>query len=416
MKIMAETLHLQDKNTNTVTYARKDTDTTTKDTHKNFNKNLGKNTIDNSSLNVAFRGNSSSIVYTKPEVKQNHITQELPIEEKVTDRVSTGEIAKNITLSMIPIYGTVREFQKGNIGWGIFGAVTDALTLIPVIGTGAKAIGTAIRGGSAAVKAVRVGLTAAEVTSKITTATVAKQFAEGAAEGLIKSGKELGQAALRVADPGIELIYNSGIYFRRRTENLVTKITSSSAKINNIKEDRNIVKAINNSSVIKNKLKNYSLSTNKPDVSAILNYAHDLIKKTDYSWHQINKENPLKLFDHEARRKFNREFLSCDISPYSLAEKNNMLKNMEGDFGNRIRGITDFVAEQVGKNSENMRLISTASKYSSVMEDMIFLLRNQSNKITSEISQPLYIKSIQDLKKSEINSLSEIGIKKNDLL
>lgn len=63
-----------------------------------------------------------------------------------------------------------------------------------------------------------------------------------------------------------------------------------------------------------------------------------------------------------------------------------MLKNIEGDFGNRIRGITDFVAEQVGRNSENMRLTSTASKYSSVMEDMIFLLQNQSNKITSEIS------------------------------
>ncbi len=46
MKIMAETLHLQDKNTNTVTYARKDTNTTTKDVHKN----LGKNTIDNKTL------------------------------------------------------------------------------------------------------------------------------------------------------------------------------------------------------------------------------------------------------------------------------------------------------------------------------------------------------------------------------
>ncbi|NIG98706.1 MAG: hypothetical protein G5701_07295 [Serratia symbiotica] len=412
MKIMAETLYLQGKNTNIVTYARKNTDTTTKDVHKKCNKNIGENTIDNSSVSVTFRGNSSSIVYKKPEIKQKKITQELPMEEKVTNRVSTGEIAKDITLSMIPIYGTVREFQKGNIGWGIFGAITDALTLIPVIGAGAKAIGTAIRGGSAAVKALRVGLTTAEVTSKITTVTVAKQFATGASEGLGK----LGKAALRVVDPGIDLIYNSGIYFGRKTENLVTKITSSSAKINNIKEDGNIVNAINKPSVAKNKLKNYSVSTNKPDVSAMLNYAHDLIKKTDYAWHQINKENPLKLFDHEARRKFNREFLSCDISSYSLAEKNNMLKNMEGNFGKRIRGITDFVAEQVGKNSENMRLISTASKYSSVMEDMIFLLRNQSHTIASEISQPLYINSIQDLKKLEINSLSEIGIKRNDLL
>ncbi|WP_339037493.1 hypothetical protein [Serratia symbiotica] len=123
-------------------------------------------------MSVTICGKSRSMVYTKPEIKQNHIAQELPMEEKVTDRVSTGEIAKDVTLSIIPIYGTVREFQKGNIGWRIFGAITDALTVIPVIGAGAKAVGTAIRGGSAAVKAVRVGLTAAEVTSKITTATV----------------------------------------------------------------------------------------------------------------------------------------------------------------------------------------------------------------------------------------------------
>ncbi|MCP1065173.1 hypothetical protein M5G07_04920 [Serratia symbiotica] len=182
---------------------------------------------------------------------------------------------------MIPIYGTVREFQKGNIGWGIFGAITDAITLIPVIGAGAKAIGTAIRGGRAAVKALRVGLITAEVTSKITTVIVAKQFAAGAsgASGASEGLARLGKAALRAIDPSIDLIYNGGIYFGKITENLVTKITSSSAKINNIKEDINIVKEINKPSVTKNKSKNYSLSTNKPDVNDILNYAHDLIKK-----------------------------------------------------------------------------------------------------------------------------------------
>lgn len=227
MKIMAETPHLQDKNLNTVAYTRKNAD---KDAPKSSNKTLDKITIDNSSVRVTICGKSSSMVYTKPEIRQNHITQELAMEKKVTDQVSAGEISKEVALSMIPIYGTVREFQKGNIGWGIFGAITDALTLIPVIGAGAKAIGTAIRGGSAAVKALRVGLTTAEVTSKITTVTVAKQFAAGASEGLAKSGKELGKAALRAMDPGIELVYEGSSLIRRQTAKMASNISSTIVK------------------------------------------------------------------------------------------------------------------------------------------------------------------------------------------
>ncbi len=52
MKIMAETLYLQDKNTNILTYARNNTDTIIKDVHEKFNKILGVNTIDNGSVSV----------------------------------------------------------------------------------------------------------------------------------------------------------------------------------------------------------------------------------------------------------------------------------------------------------------------------------------------------------------------------
>jgi hypothetical protein len=177
------------------------------------------------------------MVYTKPEIRQNPVVQELAMEKEAPDQVSAGEISKEVALSMVPVYGTVREFQKGNIGWGIFGAITDALTLIPVIGAGAKAIGTAIRGGCAAVKALRVGLTTAEVTSKITTATVAKQFAAGASEGLVKSGKELGQAALRAMDPGIGLVYGGSSLIRRQTAKMASNISSTIVKSADALED-----------------------------------------------------------------------------------------------------------------------------------------------------------------------------------
>ncbi|MBA5723781.1 hypothetical protein [Candidatus Liberibacter sp.] len=95
------------------------------------------------------------------------------------------EAAKEIGISMIPIYGTIHEFQKGNIGWGIFSAVTDALSLIPVIGAGCKATGALIRGGETAIK----GIEACVVTTESINAT-AKIMAKDASQQLTKDSKK----------------------------------------------------------------------------------------------------------------------------------------------------------------------------------------------------------------------------------
>lgn len=228
--------HTQDKDLNIGVDTKKHVEPRLKDSQKNSNEMLKKITTDNSDVKVTLRSKRDSGVYTKPEIKDAQVTQGLDVADKKvientpSDGPSVGEIAEEVGISLIPIYGTIHEFQKGNIGWGIFGAITDALILIPVVGATAKAVGAAIRGGTTAVRAARVGLTAAEVTSKITTTTVAKQFTVGASEGLAKSGKDLGKAVLRAVDPGIELLYGGGEFVGKQTAKMARSITSTTAK------------------------------------------------------------------------------------------------------------------------------------------------------------------------------------------
>ncbi len=110
-------------------------------------------------------------------------------EKKIVKNVSSnqpsvGEISKEVGLSIIPVYGTVRAFSQGKIGWGIFGAITDALMLIPVVGSMTKAAGAAIRGGAVVAEAARGAATAAEVARGAATAAEAAQAATTAAEAV----------------------------------------------------------------------------------------------------------------------------------------------------------------------------------------------------------------------------------------
>ncbi|ADR52104.1 hypothetical protein CKC_01765 [Candidatus Liberibacter solanacearum CLso-ZC1] len=89
----------------------------------------------------------------------------LDIEKPSSSSSKIGETAKEALLSLIPIYGTIQSFKKGEIGWGIFGAITDVLTLVPVVGYGAKMVGALARGGNAAIKISKAGAIAASATA-----------------------------------------------------------------------------------------------------------------------------------------------------------------------------------------------------------------------------------------------------------
>lgn len=151
-------------------------------------------------------------------------------QENIQESLSTEELLKEIGTSLIPVYGTIKEFKKGNIGWGIFGIVADTAMLIPVVGAGLKAGAAAIRGGSIAVRAARAGAAAADV-GALGTHAVVKQFATGATEELLKSSSEVGTAIVRAIDPGVELLYTGGKAITTKAPTLIKTVTKASQEI-----------------------------------------------------------------------------------------------------------------------------------------------------------------------------------------
>lgn len=93
--------------------------------------------------------------------------------------------------SLIPIYGTYKEFKQGNIGWGIFSAATDVFVIVPVIGGGGKVVKAMLKGEKIAIKL---------------------------------AASDLAKSAARAVDPGIELLYDAS----RGISNLVTGAKVSS--------------------------------------------------------------------------------------------------------------------------------------------------------------------------------------------
>ncbi|MBA5723779.1 hypothetical protein [Candidatus Liberibacter sp.] len=145
------------------------------------------------------------------------------------------EVAKEVGISMIPIYGTIHEFQKGNIGWGIFSAVTDALSLIPVIGAGCKATGALIRGGETAIKGIEACVVTTEsinTTAKIMAKEASQQLAK---DSISTTSKELATASLRAVDPGLELLYKGSKSLTKRAIKLPEKGLVKAAKTSSTK-------------------------------------------------------------------------------------------------------------------------------------------------------------------------------------
>ncbi|WP_244613952.1 hypothetical protein, partial [Candidatus Liberibacter asiaticus] len=105
-----------------------------------------------------------------------------PIDNQPSHKTLT--CIKEACISMIPVYGTIQEFKKGNYGWGALGIVSDvALLAIPAAYLGKVLFGL-VRGSSIATKIATTGI--ATVVQEATVMTKTTQ--EGAL--LAKEGIE----------------------------------------------------------------------------------------------------------------------------------------------------------------------------------------------------------------------------------
>jgi len=148
-----------------------------------------------------------------------------------------------------------------------------------------------------------------------------------------------------------------------------------------------------------------SISTDK-----IIKYADNFLNMTNKSWTERTKHKEESLFDAEARRAFNREILIDDLKQNPLLSSINTLNALEGSFGFRLRGVTDFVAEKVGFNSQDLLQISNTAKYTAVLDDMVTTLRVIHEKQEVRFEPPMLITDITELTSEEIAAFEKIGI------
>ncbi|WP_354688082.1 hypothetical protein V9J15_01330 [Candidatus Liberibacter africanus] len=146
-----------------------------------------------------------------------------PVQQK-TFFEKAKECTKEAAISMIPVYGTIQEFKKGNYGWGIFGIISDATLLIPFVGYGIKAASGLIRGGSIA---ARIGEAGAVTAAKI------------GEEGVVTATKA-GEASIATATKAGE---SSIVTAAKETSNLTKEATSLKGESTSTKTAMNEIRS-----------------------------------------------------------------------------------------------------------------------------------------------------------------------------
>nr|WP_234813655.1 hypothetical protein [Candidatus Hamiltonella defensa] len=152
------------------------------------------------------------------------------------------------------------------------------------------------------------------------------------------------------------------------------------------------------------------LMSDTPDADLFLEYLSHIKDEIDILWSSTHKNDPKQQLDQGAYRDCARGVLSQLWSFLSAGDKEKMLENMEGQFGQRLRGVVELAAEEVGQNEEDRILISTIYKYSFLMEDVVLALRNDLGKEEFVVGNPENIKQLSELINSEIQALLQVGI------
>ncbi|MBY7649452.1 MAG: hypothetical protein C4617_02915 [Candidatus Liberibacter europaeus] len=207
--------------------------------------------------NITQNNNLSKSIETKVLNPQNNVPS------KSTANNSANQIThavKEALISTIPIYGTIQEFKKGEIRWGIFGAVTDVLLLVPVLGCSAKLIGSLARGAKVAKNAIEIGKTG----------YVASKVIHG------------GNIAIKTTTAATEKIHES--------ETIIKNGTISAEYINHVEKKANA--ALETSNIIDKKIKRSTEELRFKESTA--ENIHAPKYSSDPTFHQITNPNILK--------------------------------------------------------------------------------------------------------------------------
>ena len=158
------------------------------------------------------------------------------------------------------------------------------------------------------------------------------------------------------------------------------------------------------------------LSSTRPNLSNILTSVQTFIEESNQAWSELNADKPNLLLDAGARSAFNQRLITEQLDQMPTSSMQQAYEQLDGQFGDRMRGIMEFSAAQVGLADITDVMTSEALKYSTVIDG---LMDSLNLKLNPGADKPLgnltYVSNIAQLNPLEQAALSRIGITKEIL-
>lgn len=163
-----------------------------------------------------------------------------------------------------------------------------------------------------------------------------------------------------------------------------------------------------------------SLSHKRPNVSATMQGLQGFIDTSALQWHEKTAKKPEDALDANAHARFDGDLMSSALDQMSKSDLKATLTQLEGAFGQRLRGVFRLVAEQVPSSylaqGDNV-LISTAMRFSGLVEGLMTALGEKLGEATDvRFKDCDFVSELSELTAIEKAALIKVGIKEEMLL
>lgn len=257
---------------------------------------------------ISYNQNINKLSQNNPELihKKSLDRGDVKIKKIESTQEKALELGKELLIGLTPIYGTIHEFQKGNIGWGIFSAITDVFSLVPIVGTGIKAVSASIRAARIAAISQRAVFTAGTKASRL---LAAHAIAAASYQGASKLAPDLAKATTRAFDPGVELVYNFTRYGMKDIYLSVRNCISAASKVGKISST-----ALKNAAEFRRVATDFEYSHSMEKVSHGLSSEASYLQSTSTSkMESLSRLNPKEEKDNLKKEKEIKEKASEEI-------------------------------------------------------------------------------------------------------
>lgn len=157
-----------------------------------------------------------------------------------------------------------------------------------------------------------------------------------------------------------------------------------------------------------NSILSTNLATPEPELFTLLTYLKKVVKETDVAWEYASKR--ASDTSAEAKNAFYCQALMKRIDACTPQEKQQILANLSGPFGVNLTSLLEFAVEQVGKNSDDPRLISTVMNYANLLSDTTVALRAQISPGKPADGVSIEVSDFSEVEHAEAAALLLIGL------